>query len=109
LILSPMNPTTCPLPRRTRMTRRLWAGERRAKSSRLLRRLGQFEVRYFLRLCAREHWIGQRPHPPMPPAARLINPIQGGFQVLHSEIAAAGRGGGCVLSGRRLSLDGHPP
>ena len=32
LIPSPMNPTTCPLPRRARMTRCLWAGERRAKS-----------------------------------------------------------------------------
>ena len=31
LIPSPMNPTTCPLPRRTRMTRSLWAGERRGE------------------------------------------------------------------------------
>ena len=32
LIPSPTNPTTCPLLRRARMTRCLWAGERRAKS-----------------------------------------------------------------------------
>ena len=32
LMPSPMNPTTCPVPRRAWMTRCLWAGDRRAKS-----------------------------------------------------------------------------